>query len=119
MSSRFRPLVAGFRQQMGQRRGLPRAFETALGPLGPEDIQGWAVNRGLKCFFSMNRLPRLIEASFRPEKHWLMCVGLLANHLFSSHLIFLRGGFLATECAACFAEKYRCLWVLFRSDGRT
>jgi hypothetical protein len=43
-----------------------------------------------------------------PEKYWLMCAGLLANHLFSSNIIFLSGGFLAAaECAACFAEKYR------------
>jgi hypothetical protein len=29
---------------------------------------------------------------FRPEKYWLVCAGLLANHLFSSNLIFLSGG---------------------------
>ncbi len=46
-------------------------------------------------FFLMYRPSCLIEASSRPEKYLLMCVGLLANHLFSSNLIFLSGSFFA------------------------
>ncbi len=50
-----------------------------------------------------------IEASFRPEKYWLVCAGLSANHLFSSNIIFLSGGgMVAVEGAACFANIYCC-----------
>jgi hypothetical protein len=37
----------------------------------------------------------LTEASFMPEKYWLVGVGLLANHLFSSNIIFLSGSGMA------------------------
>jgi hypothetical protein len=37
-------------------------------------LQGGAVNRGLKQFFSMYRPSCLVEAYVRPEKYWF-CVG--------------------------------------------
>jgi hypothetical protein len=36
-----------------------------------------------------------IEACSNPKKYWLVCVGLLANHLSSLNFIFLHGGLLA------------------------
>ncbi len=47
-------------------------------------IQGRVINLGLKWFFfSMYRPSCLTEAYGSPEKHWLVCGGLLANHLFN------------------------------------
>ncbi len=54
-------------------------------------LQGGAVNRGLKRFFSLYRPSCHIEAYIRPEKYWLMWAGPLANH----HSI-LTSFFLAT-----------------------
>jgi hypothetical protein len=52
-------------------------------------IQNGAVNHGLKY-----RPSCLIEAYFRPEKYWLVCVGLSANQLLNSNFICLSGGIL-------------------------
>ncbi len=71
-------------------------------------IQGGAVNRGLKRFFSMYRPSCLIEAYIRPEKYWLVWAGPLASHLFNFNFIFLSDGLTAAaERAACFAYIYR------------
>jgi hypothetical protein len=59
-------------------------------------VQGGAVNRGLKRFFSLYRPSCHIEAYIRPEKYWLVWAGPLANH----HSI-LTSFFLAT------AERWR------------
>ncbi len=67
-------------------------------------IQGGAVNRGLKRFFSQYRPSCLIEAYDRPEKYWLVWAGPLASNLFNFNLIFLSDGLTA---AACFAYIYR------------
>jgi hypothetical protein len=48
-----------------------------------------------KMFFSMYRPSCPIEANVRPEKYWLVCAGLLANHLFNLNFIFLSKGVLA------------------------
>jgi hypothetical protein len=40
---RFRPPIAIFYQETGQCQCLSRAFETACGPLGPEDISWWKI----------------------------------------------------------------------------
>jgi hypothetical protein len=45
------------------------------------NVQGGAVNRGLKRYISMNRPSCLIEAYVRPVKYWLVWGGPLANHL--------------------------------------
>jgi hypothetical protein len=72
------------------------------------DVQGGAVNRGLKRFFSMYRPSCLIEAYIRPEKYWLVWAEPLANHLFNFNFIFLSDSLTATaERAACFADLYR------------
>ncbi len=42
-SGGFRPLTAGFCRRTGQHRHLPAAFETACGPLGPEDVSRWKI----------------------------------------------------------------------------
>jgi hypothetical protein len=56
-------------------------------------------------FFLVYRPSCLIEASFRSEKCWLVCVGLLATHLFGSNLIFPSGGFFVeAEGVAVFAD---------------
>jgi hypothetical protein len=47
---------------------------------------GWGDQLWTKMFFflcTVYRLSCLIEASFRPEKYWFVCAGLLADHLFS------------------------------------
>jgi hypothetical protein len=78
------------------------------------------VNRGLKWFFSMYRPSCLVEAYIRPEKYLLVLAEPLANHLFNFYFIFLNDGLAAAaERAGCFADLYRRLSVLFRSDGRT
>ncbi len=83
-------------------------------------IQGGAVNRGLKWFFSMYRPSCLIEAYIRHEKYWLVWAEPLANHLFNFNFIFLSDGLTATAGrAACFVDLYRRYWMLFRGDGRT
>jgi hypothetical protein len=83
-------------------------------------IQGGAVNRGLKRFFSMYRPSCLVEAYVRPEKYWFVWAGPLANHPFNFYFIFLSDGLAAAaERAAYFADLYRRLPVLFRSNGRT
>jgi hypothetical protein len=71
-------------------------------------VLGRVVNGGLKCFFSMYWPSCFIEAFVRPEKYLLMCIGLLANHLFSSNIIFLSSSFLAAaECVTCFVDLDR------------
>jgi hypothetical protein len=40
------------------------------------------------CFISMYNI-YIYEAHVRPEKYWLVCAGLLANHLFDLNFIFL------------------------------
>jgi hypothetical protein len=72
------------------------------------EVQGGAVNRGLKWFFSQYRPSCLIEAYDRPEKYWLVWAGPLASHLFNFNFIFLSDGLTAAaERAACFAYIYR------------
>jgi hypothetical protein len=71
-------------------------------------IQGGAVNRGLKRFFSLYRPLYLIEAYVRPEKYWLLWAGPLANHINNFYFIFLSDGLrAAAERAACFADLNR------------
>jgi hypothetical protein len=71
-------------------------------------IQGGAVNRGLKRFFSLYRPSCLIEAYDRPEKYWLVWAGPLASHLFNLNFIFLSDGLTAAaQRAACFVYIYR------------
>jgi hypothetical protein len=71
-------------------------------------IQGGAVNRGLKPFFSMLRPSCLIEAYVRPEKYWLVWAGPLADHLNNLYFIFLSDILTAAaERAACFADLDR------------
>ncbi len=68
-------------------------------------IQGGAVNRGLKRFFSLYRPLHLTEAYVWPEKYWLVWAGPLANHPFNFNFIFLSdGATAAAERAACFAD---------------
>ncbi len=70
-------------------------------------IQGGAVNRGLKRFFSQYRPSCLIEAYDRPEKCWLMWAEPLASHLFNFNFIFLSDVLMAAaERASCFAYIY-------------
>jgi hypothetical protein len=58
-------------------------------------------------FFFMYRATCLIEAYFRPEKNWLTCAGLLANHLFNFNFIILSDGLTAAaERAAGLADVY-------------
>jgi hypothetical protein len=72
------------------------------------NIQGWAVNHGLKWFFSLYRPSYLIEAYVWPEKYWLVWAGPLANHPFNFNFIFLSEGITAVmKRAACFADLYR------------
>jgi hypothetical protein len=72
-------------------------------------IQGGAVNRGLKRFFSLYRPKYLIEAYVRPEKYWLLWAGPLANHINNFYFNFLSDGLTAVaERAACFADLNRC-----------
>ncbi len=83
-------------------------------------VQGGAVNRGLKRFFSLYRPLYLIEAYVWPEKYWLVWAGPLANHPFNFNFIFLSDGFTAAAGrAACFADLYRRYPALFRSDRWT
>jgi hypothetical protein len=71
-------------------------------------VQGGAVNRGLKRFFSLCRPLHLIEAYVWPEKYWLVWAGPLANHPFNFNFIFLSDGVTAAaEREACFADLYR------------
>ncbi len=71
-------------------------------------VQGGAVNRGLKQFFSLYRPSGLIEAYDRPKKYWLVWAGPLASHLFNFNFIFVSDGLMAAaERAACFAYIYR------------
>ncbi len=54
--------------------------------------KGQVNKHGLKwVFLSMYRPSCLIEA-YEPEKYWLVCVGLLAAHLFNLNFIFLSNG---------------------------
>jgi hypothetical protein len=83
-------------------------------------IQGGAVNRGLKRFFSLYRPSYLIEAYVWPENNWLVWAGPMANHPFSFNFIFLSDDTTAVaERAACFADVYHREPVLFRSDELT
>ncbi len=59
---------------------------------GSLHIQGGAVNRGLKRFFSLYRPSYLIEAYVWPEKYLLVWAGPLANHPFNYNFIFLSDG---------------------------
>jgi hypothetical protein len=52
-------------------------------------VQGGAITYGVTCFFSIYRPFCLYEAHVRPEKYWLVCAGLLANHLFNLNSSFL------------------------------
>jgi hypothetical protein len=75
---------------------------------GCYNVQGGAVNRGLKRFFSQYRPSCLIEAYDRPEKYWLVWAGSLANHPFNFNFIFLSDGTtVAAERAVCLADLYR------------
>jgi hypothetical protein len=68
-------------------------------------IQGGAVNRGLKPFFSMKRPSCLIQAYGGSEKYWLVWAGPLANHPFNFNFIFLSDGLTAAaERATSFAD---------------
>ncbi len=58
-------------------------------------LQGGALNRGLKWFFSKNRPSSLIEAFGSPEKGWLVCADLLRTELFDIAAIFCRDGLQA------------------------
>ncbi len=71
-----------------------RAMHTHWGcSLHTLHMQGGAVNRGLKCFFSsMYRPSCSIEAYSNHEKCWLLYVGLLAVHLLNFFFIFLSDG---------------------------
>ncbi len=51
----------------------------------------------------------LIEAYFRPEKYWLVCSRLLANHLLNLNLNFLSDGVAAA------AEEAQCIELEKRS----
>jgi hypothetical protein len=64
-------------------------------------IQGGAVNRGLKRFFTLNRPSCHIEAYIRPEKYCFVWAGPLANH----HSI-LTSFFLATAERRRRKERY-------------
>jgi hypothetical protein len=46
------------------------------------------------------------EAYIRPVKYWLVCVGLLANHLFNINFIFFSNG-LVEERVAGIVNVYR------------
>ncbi len=54
--------------------------------------KGWGGQSWTWMFFSMYRPSCFIEAHFRPEKYWLVCVGLLANHVLNSNFIYPSGG---------------------------
>ncbi len=58
-------------------------------------LQGGALNRGLKRFFSMDRPSCLIEAYVRHENYWLVWAGPLANHLNNFDFIFVSDGITA------------------------
>ncbi len=71
-------------------------------------MQGGAVNRGLKRFFSIHRPSCYIEAYIRPEKYCFVWAGPLANHPFNFNFIFLSDGLTAAaERVACFPAVYR------------
>jgi hypothetical protein len=71
-------------------------------------IQGGAVNRGLKRFFSIHRPSCHIEAYIRPEKYCFVWAEPLADHPFNFNFIFHSDGLTAAaERAACFADPYR------------
>ncbi len=71
-------------------------------------VQGGALNRGLKCFFSIYMPSCLIKAYIRPEKYCFVWAGPLANHPFNFNLIFLSDSATgAAERATCFADLYR------------
>ncbi len=55
-------------------------------------VQGGAVNRGLKRFFSIYRPSCFIKAYIRPEKYCFVWAGPLANHPFNFNFIFLSDG---------------------------
>jgi hypothetical protein len=83
-------------------------------------VQGGALNRGLKRFFSIYRPSCHIEVYIRPEKNCFVWAGPLANHPFNFNFIFLGNGLTAAmERAACFADLYRRYPAIFRSDGWT
>ncbi len=93
--------------------------QSSLSCLCPE-IQGGAVNLGLKRFFSLYRPLHLIEAYIRPEKYCFVWAGPLANH----HSI-ITSFFLATVERRRRKERYvlRIWTAAFRShsaatDGR-
>jgi hypothetical protein len=46
------------------------------------------MNRGLYSIFSMFRPSCLIEAYVSPDKYWLVCVEMLAAHIFKEGAIF-------------------------------
>ncbi len=64
-------------------------FSSILDREPSKDIQGGAVNEGLKRFFSVYRPSCLLEAYVRPEKNLLVRAGPLAIHPFNFNFIFL------------------------------
>jgi exonuclease I len=74
----------------------------------PGAVQGGALNRGPKRFFSTYTPSCHIEAYIRHEKNCFVWAGPLANHPFNFNFIFLSEGLTAAaERAACFADLYR------------
>ncbi len=70
---------------------IPTLYIPGLNP----ELQGGALNRGLKWFFPKNRPSSLIEAFGSPEKGWLVCVELLRTDLFDIAAIFCHDGLQA------------------------
>jgi hypothetical protein len=67
---------------------------------GSELWQGWAINHGLNCFYSMNRYSALFKAYGSPEKDWFVIVGLLADNLVKVGTIFCHDSLQAADKAA-------------------
>ncbi len=87
--------------------GMEHGHGARICRMNKQHVQGRALNRGLKRFFSIYR--PLIKAYIRPEKFCFVWAGPLANHPFNFNLIFLSDGTTAVaERAACFADLYRC-----------
>ncbi len=67
----------------------------------------WGGQLWTKMGFSMYKPSWLIEAYGGPEKYWLVCVGLLVNHLINLNSIFLSDGVsAAAEWAAGLADVF-------------
>ncbi len=62
----------------------------------------------------------LLETCVRPEKYWLVWLGLLVNDLFNFNFIFLNDSLtVAVERAAGPADLYSHYPVPFCGDGQT